>query len=79
MRHRAVQGFVLLALWLSIEAAPVAAAPASPALERAAPATVVVADGAVGSFVTGGGRARVVQVCAVVMCIALFIMMRKLR
>jgi hypothetical protein len=31
-----------------------------------------------GHFFTSGGRARIVQVCVVAMCIALFIMMRKL-
>ncbi len=34
----------------------------------------------IGKYFSGmGGRARVVQVCVVVMCVALFIMMRKLR
>jgi hypothetical protein len=32
----------------------------------------------VGKLVSGGGRTRIVQICAVVMTIALFIMMRKL-
>jgi hypothetical protein len=31
-----------------------------------------------GHFFTSGGRARIVQVCVVAMCLALFIMMRKI-
>lgn len=44
------------------------------------PAPIVLGDGwSVGKLVSGGGRTRIVQICAVVMSIALFIMMRKLR
>jgi hypothetical protein len=45
-----------------------------------APATVLLAQGwGIGRWFSGtGGRTRVVQFCVVTMCIALFIMMRKL-
>jgi hypothetical protein len=46
----------------------------------AAPAPVLLAGGwGIGKWFSGsGGRARVVQFCVGTMCIALFIMMRKL-
>ncbi len=42
---------------------------------------VVLADSgwSLGKYVASGGRARIVQICVAVMCIALFILMRKLR
>jgi hypothetical protein len=45
-----------------------------------APAPALLAQGwGIGRFFSGtGGRTRVVQFCVVTMCIALFIMMRKL-
>jgi hypothetical protein len=44
-------------------------------------ATVVLAEGgwSLGKYIAGGGRTRIVQVCAAVMCVALFILMRKLQ
>jgi len=49
---------------------PVAYAPGSP---------IVLADfWDIGHFITSGGRTRIVQMCVVAMCLALFIMMRKL-
>ena len=41
---------------------------------------LLIADSgwSIGKFVAGGGRARIVQICVVAMCIALFIIMRKL-
>ncbi len=77
-------GLLLVAGWSPVWAAPVAAE-RSTAVVRAdvetAPAPVLLA----GSFSFGrwfsgsGGRTRVVQFCVVTMCVALFIMMRKLR
>ncbi len=42
---------------------------------------IVFADNSwsLGKYVASGGRARIVQICVAVMCIALFILMRKLR
>ncbi len=49
---------------------PVAYAPGSP---------IVFADvWDIAHFITSGGRTRIVQMCVVAMCLALFIMMRKL-
>jgi hypothetical protein len=46
---------------------------------RCASVPVVLAGGwSIGTFLASGGRARIVQICVVAMCIALFIMMRKL-
>lgn len=44
----------------------------------AGPAVVFADSWGVGHFLSGGGRARVVQITVVAMSIALFIMMRKL-
>jgi hypothetical protein len=38
----------------------------------------LLASWSFGKWVSGGGRARVVQFCVATMCVALFIMMRKL-
>lgn len=76
-------GLPLLALLLGafVGAAPAAqAAPARPALVAAAPAApALLAEGfSIKGFFSGmGSRTRVVQLCVVVMCLALFIMMRK--
>ena len=55
-----------------------AAAPAGPSAVAAA-APVVVAEGFTlkGYFSGMGSRTRVVQLCVVTMCLALFILMRK--
>ena len=44
-----------------------------------ADAVVPAGDWGLGKFVAGGGRPRIVQICVAAMCIALFILMRKLR
>jgi hypothetical protein len=52
--------------------------PRPAAAGRVVPVPVVLANSwGIGSFFSGGGRARVVQVSVVAMCIALYIMMRK--
>ncbi len=57
----------------------------SPVIRHPPPAThvaspVLFADGfSFGKWFSGGGRTRVVQFCAAAMCLALFIMMRKLQ
>jgi hypothetical protein len=49
------------------------------AADRSSLGPVVLADSwSIGKLVAGGGRTRIVQFCVVIMCIALFIMMRKL-
>jgi hypothetical protein len=53
----------------------------SPAVCAAPPAPTLLAAGSwsIGRWFSGtGGRTRVVQFCVVTMCVALFIMMRKL-
>ena len=72
-------GLSLLALLLLGAAAPVAAAPAGPTAAAAAAAPVVAAEGFTlkGYFSGMRSRTRVVQLCVVTMCLALFILMRK--
>jgi hypothetical protein len=75
---------VLLAVSPSVcsQTPPRAGTAASVCAARGAgePAPVVLAQGwGIGRYFSGtGGRTRVVQLCVVTMCIALFIMMRKL-
>jgi hypothetical protein len=73
-------GLALLA-FLLLGAGAGAAPAAGPALTAAAPAApAVLAEGgfSVKGFLSGlGSRARVVQLCVVTMCLALFILMRK--
>jgi hypothetical protein len=83
-------GFELLLLAALIlgPACPSALAQTTPSREPAvvaraagdAAAPVLLAEGSsIGRLFSGtGGRARVVQLCVVTMCIALFIMMRKI-
>lgn len=73
--------FLIVLSWATT--APVfaisSAPPREPAEVHSPSAAVVLADGvSIGKLFYGGGRTRIVQVCAVVMSIALFIMMRKL-
>ena len=88
MSNHTLRRFFLVALLLLAAGSP------APALEwrekhlsslatRHAPLAtgqaVVLADfWSIGHFFTSGGRTRIVQMCVVAMCIALFIMMRKL-
>jgi hypothetical protein len=76
------QSLFTLLLLLALGSPTVAQAPVPSPLDaevRSAPAEVVLADGwDVGRVTQGRGRTRIVQVCAVVMSIALYIMMRKL-
>ncbi|HWG43179.1 MAG TPA: hypothetical protein VN688_10370 [Gemmataceae bacterium] len=62
-------------------AEPVARAESTVVVGDAAPVPVVLAGGwGIGKWFSGGGaRTRVVQFCVATMCVALFIMMRKLR
>jgi hypothetical protein len=83
MRNHALRQFVLVVLLLwSVKSPAFAGAPVRPgpaAAVRPAPSAIVRADVQnFGHFFTGGGRTRIVQICVVVMCIALFIMMKKL-
>jgi hypothetical protein len=77
-------GLLLLALsppaHAETSSRPRTAAVACAAGDGNAPAPVLLAQGlGIGRFFSGaGGRTRVVQFCVVTMCIALFIMMRKL-
>lgn len=82
MNDHGFRRFLLIVLLLlALGSTAPAEAPARPrvAVELCrAPATPVFADrGSLSKFLTGGGRTRVVQICVVTMCIALFIMMRK--
>jgi hypothetical protein len=88
MTTHGLRSLLVVVLFLPAAAAPVAArTPAAdgptPALKADRPdagpaAPVLLADGvSIGKWLSGG-RSRVVQVCVVAMCIALFIMMRKL-
>jgi hypothetical protein len=75
--------FFLVTLLLFAVGSPVCAdaadKPRPAAAVRCVSDTVLWADAwSFGHFFTGGGRARIVQICVVVMCIALFIMMKKL-
>ena len=94
MINHAIRRFFLLGLLLLAVGPPAAAAEVRRPDSRAcavspecclwasaysSPSPIVLADSwSLGKFVTGGGRARIVQICVVVMCLALFIMMRKL-
>jgi hypothetical protein len=49
-----------------------------PAAYAAGSPVVLAESWSIGKFVAGGGRPRIVQICVGVMCVALFIMMRKL-
>jgi len=74
--------FLVVLLFLSVGSpacAEAAQRPPTTVSVGPAPAAIMLADSwNVGKFVAGGGRTRVLQICVVVMCIALFIMMRKL-
>jgi hypothetical protein len=82
MRDRFIRQFVFIGVLLVAMGSPALAEAAErpgAALEVRAIPAVVLADGwSMDRLVAGGGRTRIVQVCAVVMSIALFIMMRKL-
>jgi hypothetical protein len=54
---------------------PAANAADSPLVTQ--PAVVLADVWSLGHFFTGGGRTRIVQMCVVAMCLALFIMMKK--
>jgi hypothetical protein len=73
----ALLAFLLLGTFAP--AAPAAPAPARPAAVAAAAAPAVWAEGfsLKGYFSGFGSRTRVIQLCVVAMCLALFIMMRK--
>jgi hypothetical protein len=84
MNDRFYRPFVLIGVLLLTMSSPsfaeTAEHPRAVAEVRPAPAAIVLADGlSVGKLVYGGGRTRIVQICAVVMSIALFIMMRRLQ
>jgi hypothetical protein len=72
--------FFVVALVLAADS-PALAGPAvrqSGTLVHSVPAGVVLPDNwGLGPFLSGGGRTRIVQICVVVLCIALYIMMRK--
>jgi hypothetical protein len=71
---------LLTVLLLSGSPTALAAGPGeTPISPRAQPAAVMFAESwSIGKFFSGANsRTRVVQICVVVMCIALFIMMRK--
>jgi hypothetical protein len=79
-RHGGLAVLALLLLGGLAAPAPAApVAPARPALVAAAPAPALLAEGfSIKGFFSGmGSRTRVVQLCVVAMCLALFIMMRK--
>lgn len=83
MSQHGVQRFVLVVLLLMtvtpMAFAAAAARPRTVVKTYAVPGpNVLVASWGIGKFIGPGGRARVVQVCVVVMCVALFIMMKKL-
>lgn len=85
MSHRIFRGIAIVVLMLGgggLPNHPVADAsglPNHPAAYAAGSPPVVAAESwSIGKFVAGGGRARIVQICVGVMCVALFIMMRKL-
>jgi hypothetical protein len=83
MSNHALRRFFLIVL-LVLALSPPAFADANvkprpiAAVHRASTAVVLFGSWNIGGFSSGGGRTRVVQICVVVMCIALFIMMRKL-
>lgn len=74
--------FLVVVLMLAVRSPALAEAsmrPRSVVQVCSAPAAIIIADSrSLSKFLVGGGRTRVVQVCVVAMCIALFIMMRKL-
>jgi hypothetical protein len=83
MRDRVIRQFVFIGVLLLAMGSPALAEaaerPGAAVEVRTSPAAVVLADSwSMDRLVAGGGRTRIVQVCAVVMSIALFIMMRKL-
>ncbi len=84
MRDRFIRHFILVGVLLLAMGSPAwaeaVAGPRAAVEVHASPAVVVLADTwSVDKLVAGGGRTRIVQICAVVMGIALFIMMRKLQ
>jgi hypothetical protein len=84
MRDCFIRQFVLVGVLLLAMGSPALAqadARSRAAMEvHASPAAVVLAENwSVDRLVSGGGRTRIVQICAIVMSIALFIMMRKLQ
>ncbi len=71
---------VLLLFAMSSPAFAQTAASPRAVVEVHSAASIVLADPpSVGKLIYGGGRTRIVQICAVVMSIALFIMMRKVQ
>ena len=80
-----VIGLLLWAGWSPVCAESLAAEGSTAVVRaadgEAAPAPVLLAQSwSLGRWFSGsGGRTRVVQFCVVTMCVALFIMMRKLR
>jgi hypothetical protein len=77
IRQLVFVGILLLAMGSSA-VAETAVRPRADVEVRAVPAAVVLADSwSLDRLAAGGGRTRIVQICAVVMSIALFIMMRK--
>jgi hypothetical protein len=83
MINHPFQQFVLIVLLLWAESSPAFAGasvtPRPAAATPLAPATILSAySWNIGHFLSGGGRMRIVQICVVTMCIALFILMRKL-
>jgi hypothetical protein len=89
MRHRDFRCFALVVLLLSADGSPAFGSRLSRVGPRSEPIAdcrlpiadpiVPALDWSLGKFVASGGRPRIVQICVVVMCIALFILMRKLR
>jgi hypothetical protein len=83
MRDRFIRQFVFVGVLVLAMGSPalaeVAERPGAAVEVRTSPAALVLADNwSMDKLVAGGGRTRIVQICAVVMSIALFIMMRKL-
>lgn len=89
MGHRDFRYFALVVLLLSADGSPAFGSrlsivgpryePSAQCRVPSADAVVLAVDWSLGKFVASGGRPRIVQICVVVMCIALFILMCKLR
>jgi hypothetical protein len=83
MNALGIQRFLLGVVLLTATAPPVfaeAAAQSCVAAKTCSTPRPMVRAGSwgIGRLVGPGGRTRIVQICVVVMCIALFIMMKKL-
>lgn len=82
-RDRELRRSALVVLLLLALASPASGAsaprPRADVEVHSSPGSIALAGNwSIGKFMASGGRTRIVQMCAVVMCLALFIMMRKL-